>query len=73
MVQKLYNLPPSRWEIKLHTLIIKANFLFLVKPGNYTITVTHVSYKKIEQAVRVEAGTTKNIDFDMIPNEQLGE
>ena len=51
----------------------KGEFSFSIKPGNYTITVTHASYNKIEQAVRVEAGSTKNIDFDMIPNEQLGE
>lgn len=48
-------------------------FSFSIKPGNYTITVTHVSYNRIEQYVRVQAGSTKNIDFDMIPNEQLGE
>jgi iron complex outermembrane receptor protein len=51
----------------------KGEFSFSIKPGNYTITVTHASYNKIEQAISVEAGTTKNIDFVMIPNEQLGE
>jgi iron complex outermembrane receptor protein len=51
----------------------KGEFSFSIKPGSYTITVTHASYNKIEQAVRVEAGNTKNVDFDMIPNEQLGE
>ena len=51
----------------------KGEFLFSVKPGKYTITVTHVSYNKIEQTVIVEAGSTKNIDFDMTPNAQLGE
>jgi iron complex outermembrane recepter protein len=51
----------------------KGDFSISIKPGNYTITVTHVSYNKIEQAVRVEAGSTQNIDFVMIPNEQLGE
>ena len=51
----------------------KGEFSFSIKPGNYTITVTHASYKKVEQAVTVEAGSTKNIDFDMIPNEQLGD
>ena len=48
-------------------------FSFSIKPGNYTITVTHAGYKKLEQAVTVEADSTKNFDFDMIPNEQLGE
>ncbi|HET9277707.1 MAG TPA: TonB-dependent receptor, partial [Flavitalea sp.] len=51
----------------------KGEFSVTIKPGNYTITVTHASYNKVEQTVRVEAGSTKNIDFDMIPNEQLGE
>ena len=51
----------------------KGEFSFSVKPGKYTITATHVSYKKIEQVVTVEAGNTKNIDFVMITNEQLGE
>jgi iron complex outermembrane receptor protein len=51
----------------------KGEFSFSIKPGSYTITVTHASYIKIEQAVRVEAGNTKNIYFEMIPNEQLGE
>ena len=51
----------------------KGEFSFSIKPGSYTITVTHASYNKIEQAIKVEAGSTKNIDFDMIPDEQLGE
>ena len=51
----------------------KGDFSFSIKPGSYTIVVTHVGYNKIEQAVKVEAGSTKNIDFDMTPNEQLGE
>ncbi len=49
------------------------DFSFSITPGNYKITVTHVGYNKVEQTVIVEANTTKNIDFDMIPNEQLGE
>src|SRR5215213_7560601 len=41
-------------------------FSLSVKPGNYTITITHVSYNKIEQVVKVEAGSTNHIDFVMI-------
>ena len=74
MVQKLYNLPPSLLGNQTTYTDHKGEFSFSIKPGKYTITVTHVSYKKIEQAVTVEAGSTKNIDFDMIPDdEQLGE
>jgi iron complex outermembrane recepter protein len=51
----------------------KGEFSFSIKPGNYIITITHVSYKKIEQVITVEIGSTKNIDFDLIPDEQLGE
>src|SRR5688572_23956814 len=43
----------------------KGEFSISIKPGNYIITVTHVSYNKIERAVNVEAGSTKKIDFDM--------
>jgi len=48
-------------------------FSFSVTPGNYTIIVTHVSYNKIEQAVIVEAGSTKSLAFNMMPNEQPGD
>src|SRR5688572_1501829 len=51
----------------------KGEFSFSAKPGNYTITVTHVGYKKIEQTIMVEAGSVRNFDFEMIPNGQLGE
>jgi iron complex outermembrane recepter protein len=51
----------------------KGKFSISVKSGKYTITVTHVGYKKIEQAVIVEESNTKNIDFDMMPHEQVGE
>ena len=48
-----------------------ANFSLPIKPGTYTIIITHAGYKKIEQSIIVEAGVTKNVEFDMIPNEQL--
>src|SRR4030095_4963061 len=48
-------------------------FSFSVKPGTYTIIITHAGYKKIEPTIIAEAGSTKNFDFDMIPTEQLGE
>ena len=48
-------------------------FTFSIKPGTYKIIITHAGYKKIEQTITTGAGSTKNIDFDMIPNEQLGE
>jgi iron complex outermembrane recepter protein len=51
----------------------KGEVSFSIKPGKYLITATHVGYKKIELAVIVEKGSTKNIDFNMIPDEQVGE
>jgi iron complex outermembrane recepter protein len=51
----------------------KGEFSFSIKPGKYIITATHVGYQKIEQAVFVGKGSTKNIDFNMIPDEQVGE
>src|SRR6188474_2095026 len=48
-------------------------FTFSVKPGTYKIIITHAGYKKIEQTIIAEAGSTKNIEFDMIPNELLDE
>lgn len=48
-------------------------FSFSVKPGAYTIIITHAGYKKMEQTLIAEAGLTKNLDFDMTPNEELGE
>jgi len=69
------NLPSA--TIKLGTITIhtdhKGEFSLSVKPGSYTITVTHVSYNKIEQAVSVEAGITKDFAFNMMPNEQPGD
>jgi len=48
-------------------------FTFSIKPGTYKIIITHAGYKKIEHTIIAGAGSTKNVEFDMIPNEQLGE
>jgi len=48
-------------------------FSIQIKPGSHTITITHTGFRKIEQIIIAEAGTTKNFDFDMLPNEQLNE
>ncbi len=49
------------------------NFSLPIKPGTYTIIITHAGYKKIEQTFIADAGITKNFDFDMVPNEELRE
>ncbi|HJS55693.1 MAG TPA: TonB-dependent receptor plug domain-containing protein, partial [Chitinophagaceae bacterium] len=48
-------------------------FSFSILTGSYTIIITHAGYKKLEQTIVAEAGSTKNVEFDMIPNEQLDE
>ncbi len=51
----------------------KGEFSFSLPPGKHILTITHTSYEKIEQAVTLEPGGTKNFDFTMTPNVQLGE
>ena len=46
----------------------KGEFSFSVRPGTFTIIITHVSYNKLEQRVSVEPGSTNNLAFTMIPN-----
>jgi len=48
-------------------------FSIPIKPGSYTIIITHAGYKKIEQAITVNAGDTKNFHFEMVPTDQLDE
>ena len=51
----------------------KGEFSFAVTPGTYRIIITHAGYKKIEQTIHAEAGSIKNVDFDMIPDDLLTE
>ena len=57
------------------TMVTDGNgeFSFSIKPGNYTLTITHVGYKKIKQAVNVIEVNTQIFAFSMTPNDQLGE
>ncbi len=57
------------------TMITDGNgeFSFSIKPGNYTLTITHVGYKKITQPVNVIEVNTQIFAFSMTPNDQLGE
>jgi iron complex outermembrane receptor protein len=48
-------------------------FSFSVKPGNYIIIITHAGYKKQEHAITVDVGSVKNFEFELVPNELLGE
>lgn len=48
-------------------------FSLPIKPGSHTITITHSGFKKIEQTIIAESGITKNLEFDMIPDDQLDE
>ena len=46
-------------------------FSFSIMPGSYTIIITHSGYKKIEQTIVAEAGSTKNLQFEMMPGDLL--
>ena len=51
----------------------KGEFLISVKPGNYILVITHTGYKTIEQQIKLEAGDSQTINFNMVPVEQMGE
>ena len=51
----------------------KGEFSFSIIPGTYTIIITHAGYKKIEQTIVAEIGSTMNFDFDLAPDAQLEE
>lgn len=51
----------------------QGGFVFSVRPGIYTLVITHTGYKKIEQKVEIEEGNTQVVDFTMTPTEHLGE
>lgn len=48
-------------------------FSLSISPGTYTLVVTHVGYKKMEQLIILNVGETKSFQFNMIKNDQLGE
>ncbi|MEO7394046.1 MAG: TonB-dependent receptor [Chitinophagaceae bacterium] len=51
----------------------KGEFSEMVKPGTYTIIITHAGYKKMQQTVIANAGIITNIDFDMTAADELEE
>ena len=48
-------------------------FSITISPGTYTLLITHVGYKKIEQRIIVQAGEKQSLQFNMIRDEQMGE
>jgi iron complex outermembrane receptor protein len=48
-------------------------FSISILPGTYTLTITHVGYKKIEQPITISAGETQLLQFKMVRDEQMGE
>ena len=48
-------------------------FSITISPGTYTLFITHVGYKKIEQRIVIQAGEKQSYQFNMIRDEQLGE
>ena len=49
----------------------KGRFSLVVQQGTYTIIITHAGYKKIEQTIIAETGNTKELEFDMTPDQLL--
>src|SRR5215204_3238500 len=52
---------------------LKGEFLIHANPGVYTLTITHVGYKKFEQQIQIEANTTQTLDVVIIPDWELDE
>jgi len=48
-------------------------FYITIAAGTFTLTITHVGYKKIEQTIILNSGETKSFNFGMIKDGQLGE
>jgi len=49
------------------------DFSITLSPGNYTLTVTHIGYKKVQQEIKIEEGVIQSIDIIMLPEEQQNE
>ncbi|HEY9363476.1 MAG TPA: TonB-dependent receptor, partial [Chitinophagaceae bacterium] len=48
-------------------------FSITTTPGFYTLLITHIGYKKIEQRIILQAGEKQSLQFNMIREEQMGE
>lgn len=49
----------------------KGNFSLTVVPGTYTIVITHVGFKKLEEVIIIKTGPTKSFVFDMMQSDEL--
>ena len=48
-------------------------FLMSIPPGNYTLIITHVGYKKIEQLITINTGENQLLQFNMTRDEQMSD
>jgi iron complex outermembrane recepter protein len=48
-------------------------FSIAIKPGSYTLIITHVGYKKFEEPVIINAGENQFWQFNLIRDDQLSE
>ncbi len=69
------NLQSATVAIAGQTIITdhKGQFSFSLAPGTYDINITHAGYKKIETSINIIASKEHNVEFNMIPNDQLDE
>ena len=52
---------------------IKGEFSSTLKAGRHTITITHVGYKKLQEAIEINSGEIKSLQFFMVRDEQMEE
>ncbi len=48
-------------------------FSLTLKPGIYTLIITHISYKKIIQKIKIETNDTQSFDFILTPLDYIEE
>ncbi len=69
------NLPAATVTLGNNTVLTDRNgeFSFLIKAGNYLLTITHAGYEKKEASISVIAGVTEIFSYILTPAQQMGE
>ena len=69
------NLASASVSLGSTTKLTDANgvFEFSLPAGKYNLIISYIGYSKIEGTVTVEAGKTKNLNYELAPLEQIGD
>ena len=69
------NLPNATVSVGIQTTQTNRNgeFSLFVKAGKYILVITHVGHKKIEDTINIQTGQMKNMNYFLLPIEQMGE